>query len=190
MLSWLVDTAPTFYLLFGLAALGLAAWWWRTKQGKYLVAAGVAAGLVVLIFVLSLVVMTDRKRLVADVHDVINKMNKGDFEGAFTRFADQVEVKLGQQSRKLPRDAVRAIARMSMERQKVKGFHVWNVEVDKLEGATAQVSFYIQADDGPGGYAIGKASCTRVGPLDWRVSGIDMQFPGSNPQPISLPSWP
>lgn len=188
MLYWVVDNVQIFYLIFGAAALALAAWWWRTRQGKYFVATGAAAGLLVLAVVLSLLVTTDRKQLVADVHDVIGKINRGDLDGAFRRFANQVELKWGQNP-PLPvsREQIRKMAESGKKLPQAGAFKVWDVEVDRLDGATAVVSFYISAEGGQGRYAVCKARCERVGDLDWRVMGIDVEFPAGVQPPVAFP---
>jgi hypothetical protein len=188
MLYWIVDNVHLFYLAFGLAALALAAWWWRTRDARYLVAAGAAAALLGLAVVLSLLVMTDRKQLVADVHDVVGKMNRGDFDGAFRRFADKIELKWGNNGPFLVSRAVlRGQAEGARKNPRAGAFRVWDVEVEELDGARGVVSFYISTEDAGGRYAVCKARCKRVGDLKWRVVGLDVDFPAGGAPPVTFP---
>src|SRR6266511_4010770 len=109
MLWWLVDNANLVFLILGLITLVLAVRWRLTHQGKYLVGA------------LTLVIVTDRKRLVQIVEEVTEKLNRKDFQGAFSHMADEVQLEMSGRSAKLPRKVLQGLAESSFKHYGVQG---------------------------------------------------------------------
>ena len=62
-MSWLVDNATTWFLLLGIAFLGFAAAWWSNRRRNLLIGAGVALGLLALLWILTQLVVTDRRKI-------------------------------------------------------------------------------------------------------------------------------
>ena len=62
-MSWLVDNANLWYVLFGMAALGTGAAWWLRRETKYLVGVTIAVGVILLLWLLTRLVVTDRQQL-------------------------------------------------------------------------------------------------------------------------------
>jgi hypothetical protein len=63
MLSWLSDHAGLLYFLLGLAAVALACCWWLTRQRKYLLGVAVVTSLAVLVWAVTLWVVTDSQQI-------------------------------------------------------------------------------------------------------------------------------
>ena len=70
MLEWLVDHPTWIYVTLGVVALGLLVALWTTRKRKYAVGIAVAAGLALLVWLITYLVPTDRKRIVAAVEDM------------------------------------------------------------------------------------------------------------------------
>jgi hypothetical protein len=70
VLWWVVDNALLLYLLLGCALFAVAASWWMTRRQPLLVAAGVLAGLLLLVWLLTRLVVTDRGRIERNVREM------------------------------------------------------------------------------------------------------------------------
>jgi hypothetical protein len=66
-MSWVVDNANTWYVLFGMIAIGFGAAWWLHRRPKYLLGVAAAVGLIALVWLLTRLVVTDRQQLKLDV---------------------------------------------------------------------------------------------------------------------------
>jgi len=175
MLWWLVDNANLVFLVLGLIVLVLAVRWRLTRRGKYLIGAGVVVALIGVVWALTLLIVTDRKRLVQIVEEVTEKLNRKDFQGAFTHMADEVQLEMSGRSARLPRKALQGLAESSFKRYGVPGITVWSTEVEKVERPTAQVSFYLRPTNEVK-YAVCTADFLLVGE-DWLVSGLKIEPP-------------
>jgi hypothetical protein len=67
VLWWLVDNALLLYLLLGCALLAVGAYWWMTRKRQFLIATGGVAGLLILVWLLTQVVVTDRGRIEGNI---------------------------------------------------------------------------------------------------------------------------
>jgi hypothetical protein len=185
MIWWLVDNATLVYLLLGVAAVALALRWRLTRRGKYLVALGAVAALVAVVVVLSLVVVTDRKRLVWTVEEVARRINDKQFHEAFRYFADEVRLELNEQKRTLSKGAVRALAEMRFKEGALSGIDVGNIDVEKVERPNAVVTFAVRPRGEPGAGRC-QADFVLVGEGDWRVKALKIEFFGGG-QFLRLP---
>jgi hypothetical protein len=178
MLWWLVDNANLVLLLLVLAALVLGVGWWLTRRGAFVLGLAGVLALAVLVWVLSLLVVTDRKQLVRIVEDVAQKINTKDLAGAFRHFADEVELDINDLKVKRPRKKLEEMAEDNFKRWKIAGVVVWDVDVEKVERPDAVVRFYVRAQDQPGTYARCEAKCRLTGERDWRVTALKVEFLG------------
>src|SRR5579864_3568241 len=104
MFSWLVDNSATVYFILGIAVLGLFALWWMNRRGKYLLALLVPIALIGLTWLLTLMVVTDQRRLEqicqemaqgirARNLDLIFKHISASFDQANHRMIDKAELR-------------------------------------------------------------------------------------------------
>lgn len=63
MLAWIADQANVLYFVLGVAVLLLLAIGWRTRRAKYWGYAAGAAGLLLLVYLLTKLVVTDRQQI-------------------------------------------------------------------------------------------------------------------------------
>jgi hypothetical protein len=175
MLSWLVDHANTILLLLLVAALVLGVAWWLTRRGGYLVGAGVAVALFALVWVLSLLVMTDSKRLLQTLDEVKRKLNAGDYDAAFRHFGDdkdRVELDLKGDKSQLTTRQLRDLAAKYLKKSDGGELVIWEAGVDQLQRPTAVVSFNAKLKNYPGGIARCTATCVLRAEGDWRITAI------------------
>jgi hypothetical protein len=88
MLHWLIDNATLFYVLLICVACGLIAGWWVNRKRQFLIGLGVAVGLGVLVFLLSLIIETDRKKIASALEDMVTGVKNQDLDRTFSHIAD------------------------------------------------------------------------------------------------------
>jgi hypothetical protein len=176
MLSWIVDNATLVYLFLGLAAVALAMRWRATRQGGYAIALGVVAGLIALVVVLCLSITTDRKLLIGAVAEVAQQLEARNFDAAFQHFADEVRLEMSGQSGMVRREQLARFARDNIQRRKVSGISVSEIDIESIDGPKAVLTFMLRASE-PRGFARCTAECVRLGERDWRVRGLKLEVP-------------
>jgi hypothetical protein len=186
MLWWLVDNANLVLLALGLIGLVLGVCLWLTRRGAYLIGLGGVVALMALVWVLSLLIVTDRKRLVRTVEDVAARINKQDLPGAFQHFEDKVRLEIDGKGRVLTRDEVLGLAKMAFRKGGIEGIVVWDVEVEKVERPGAVVSFSARPTDEPA-IARCQAECVLHGERDWRVKVLKITMPPGGRQWLGWP---
>jgi hypothetical protein len=177
MLWWLVDNANLVLLILVLAGLVLGVGWWMTRRGAYVLGLAGVIALAILVWVLSLLIVTDRRQLVLTVQEVARKVNNKDLAGAFLHFADDVELEINGVKRELTREALQKMAASYFKPGQITGINVADVDVDRVERPTAVVSFYVSATDQPG-IARCEAKCRLTGERAWRVTALKVEFLG------------
>jgi hypothetical protein len=174
MLWWLVDNANLVLLVLGLVAIALGVLLWLTRRGAYLIGLGGVVALMALVWVLSLLVVTDRKRLVHIVEEVTERLNQKDLPGAFKYFADDALVKIDGQA--LTRKQLMELAKDAFKRWGIERLIVWDVKVEKVERPRAVVSFTVRPNDELA-FARCEAECVLHGEGDWRVKVLKITLP-------------
>ena len=76
-MPWLIDNANIWYVLLGIALLGFGTAWWLHRRPKYLLAAAAALGLIALLWLLTRLVVTDRKQLELNVRAMADAVVEG-----------------------------------------------------------------------------------------------------------------
>ena len=186
MLWWLVDNANLVLLVLGLVALGFGVHFWLTRRGASLVGLGGVIALMGLVWVLSMLVVTDRKQLVLIVDDVAARLNKRDLAGAFNHFEDRVRLEIDGEGKSPTRGELVAMATELFKKGQIEEIRVRNVEVEKVDRPNAVVSFGVYTNLG---YGQCQAECVLHGEKDWRVKKLKIELPPGGPKWIRLPGW-
>src|ERR1700736_2124348 len=92
MLFWIVDNVWMIVFVLAIVALGFGYAWWLTRRARWLIGSGVSVGLIVLLFVLSLLIVTDQKQIRANIDAMRNAINAGKADEAAKYFDDVVTV--------------------------------------------------------------------------------------------------
>jgi hypothetical protein len=87
MLSWLSDHAGLLYFFLGLAAVALACGWWMARKRKYLLGLGFVAGLAVLVWLLTLLVVTDSQQIERNIREIAGAIGANKPEDAVKHLA-------------------------------------------------------------------------------------------------------
>jgi hypothetical protein len=141
MIGWLVDNAVLFYVILGFLGVLLLVLWWQNRTRRYLIALGVVAFLAALVFLLTRFVVTDRQSLantILRMSDDLEKHRTGDFfQNVSKSFRHEaMDVK-----------SFRGYVQSRLNQFRVKRFHVFKLEIDKLVPKDkAKVSFRIQVE--------------------------------------------
>jgi hypothetical protein len=139
MLDWPIDNASYLYLLLICVALGLMARWWVTRKRAYLIGLGAVAGTAGLVFLLTLVIDTDRKRIVRAVEEMVAGVKERNLDKTFTLIANDCVTEFS--GSRLSRSELRAMAQQAVSGGGVKQIRLWGFEFEQVDPPKAVVSF-------------------------------------------------
>jgi hypothetical protein len=186
VLWWIVDNLGIVCLVLGIIALCFIWAWWQTRNTKLLVGAGAPLLLMVLAWVLSLYIVTDRIQLVLDVETMRDLVNDAKLDAAIRHFDDEVKVDTMQGVMTLKQADLQQLAKGNMRNYGVKKIDVWNIQVEEADRPKATVSFYLKPQDSEE-----RARC-RMGFVykngKWRVNAFTVEsLIGGQKAPLLLP---
>jgi hypothetical protein len=150
MLYWMVDNVAVVLLLLGMVALGFGALWWVNRKRSWLIGCGVTLALMVLVFILSLVIVTDRKQIEGNIDGIRNAFNAGNTEDAAKFFDEIVTVDTRYGAITRSNKELKELAKGTMQHYGVKQVATGKVDFEELAGSKAVVNFMVQADDDMG----------------------------------------
>lgn len=184
MLWWLVDHATLVYLLLGLTALVLAAIYWSNRRANFLVASGVALGLIALFFLLTRIIVTDRKQLLLNVFAMARGVEEGDPEKVFKHFSREFR------HESLDGDASRDRVARAIRARRVSNIGIASFDTEQLARADrkARATFLVSFDaDGHRHLFRVRLDFVLEGD-DWRLKGVQLFNPVVNSDtPIAIP---
>jgi hypothetical protein len=183
-MSWLVDNANTWYVLFGMVGIGFGVAWWLQRRSKLLLGVAAAVGLIALTWLLTRLVVTDRKRLELNVRAMADAVVEGKTDVLLKYFANDFEFQ-GCKRQDLANGVMRGA-----KQYKVKEIVISAFDVEELQERLATVYFratvYHGAEDRP--YM---PACRVVFVKEndqWRVKEVRFYNPLVNQnQPIPIP---
>src|ERR1700686_2420325 len=138
-MSWLVDNATTLYILFGLIAVALVMIWRSNRQNKYLGYAAGAVGMLVVVWLLTLVVPSDSKQLEINVNAMAQAVMDGKVDDLFKHISNDFKYHT------LTRDDLYKATQTAIKTHKVDGIGVSRFKVEELsrDKKFARASFVI-----------------------------------------------
>src|SRR5262249_35554226 len=140
-MSWYVDNATTLYILLGIIAAALVVTWRFNQRVKFLgYAAGVlAAG--VLLWLLTLLVPTDRKQIEGNVHAMAKAVQEGKVDDLFKHVSEDFVYK-GLTRKMLYEAAKKEIAHSKVTKIRITQFDVEHIS---RSNKSAKVRFKVTA---------------------------------------------
>src|SRR5579862_4104939 len=90
-MAWLVDNATTLSILIGIVALGFGAAWWLHRRRQYAIGAAAALVMLVLLWLLTRFVVTDRQQLDLNIHAMADAVVAGKTDTLLTLLASDFE---------------------------------------------------------------------------------------------------
>jgi hypothetical protein len=179
MLSWIVDNANVVYVILGVVGLGVAVSWWLNRRVRELgVLLGVIA-LVVLVWLLTLFVPTDRKQIRDNLWAMAGAVMNQKPDDLVKHWAKDFRFQnLGRE------ELAEAAAKVQ-----ITGVNLWEFDVKNLTKDKAEIWFRCTAE-GKGGqafFAICRAHFIKEGD-HWKLQRIAFYQPVANTdQEIPIP---
>lgn len=182
-MSWLIDNARFVYVILGIIALALGVSWWLNRRARTLLIALGVVGLMVLFWLLTLFVPTDRKRIESSLWAMARAVldrKPGDLVQHWSQdFTFQG----------LKRDELAQLTAKAAGRFSVESINLWEFDVKHLDESKAEIWFRCVANSQQGGtfLALCRAHFVKEGE-HWKLQRIGFYQPIANTdQEISLP---
>jgi len=143
MLAWPVDNAFYLYILLLCVAAGFLIAWWQTRERRWAKALGITAGLAGLLFLLTLVVNTDRKEIERTLRTMARHMDANHVDQVFEHVSDRFSSNLmvGGATSTFDKKQLYAAARRAVRNHEVDGVSIKHVSVEMVTDSEALVSF-------------------------------------------------
>jgi hypothetical protein len=120
-------------------ACGLIAGWWVNRKRQFLIGLGVAVGLGVLVFLLSLIIETDRKKITRALEDMVTGVKNQDLDRTFSHIADDCTTQFS--NRRFTREELRQQAENAVRSGGVDAIRLWDFAFESLDAQRAVVTF-------------------------------------------------
>jgi hypothetical protein len=182
-MSWLVDNANLIYLFLGIVLLGLGVRWWLHRRVKTLFLAAGVVCLIVLFWLFTLLIPTDRKQIQDNLWAMAKAVLDKDPDALAQHWAKDFSFK-GLGRNELAQAVVRAATQFQVE-----SINLWEFDVKELEETKAKIWFrcVANAKGGEKFLALAKADFVKEGD-EWRLQRIALFQPIANTdQEIPLP---
>jgi hypothetical protein len=148
MLWWIVDNYIETLIILGAVAATLGVIWWNTRKTWALSGVGITAALMVLVFALPYMVVTDVGQLKLNVAEIRDAVNEGKLDVALRYFDDNVKITTQQGKLDLSKDQILTMANRTKASYDVKQIQTGKVYVDELSRPRAKIRFQVgDADD-------------------------------------------
>jgi hypothetical protein len=190
MPSWVIDDPSLLLFCLGALALLLGAAWWRSRKGAYAIGAGISAGLIALVLLLSAVLETDNKRIERAVEEMAAGVESHNIGRIFDHVAGTF------QAGGLDREAFRRHVALVMARYEIQGVHVWDYEAKEIsrKEKSARVVFKAKARGLEQHEGLAFYNCLATFVLEpdgqWRMASFQVFMPTVDPmrgEPLPLP---
>jgi hypothetical protein len=183
MLYWVIDNATLFQILLGSAAVVLLVAWYHDRKRAYRLSLAIIAGVAVFLFLLTLLIDTDRKKIVRALQDMVAGVEARDLERTFSHIDDKCTTQFS--NKHFTKEELRARAEEAVKGGGVTKIHLWDFEFLTLDGEGAVVFFNAKPF---GRWATGNEYCgckaeMRLQPNgQWRMTMLELLKPGSTEQ--------
>jgi hypothetical protein len=189
MLESLVDHPVPIYVVLGVAALGLLVGLWVTRKRGYALGLCGVALLALLVWLLTILIPTDQKRIVAAINDMRAGVRAGDAERIFRNISR--DFRIGG----LTRDGFRKVVDEALARHDVDDIIVWDIDQAEVSrragGGTATTTFMVKpkANGIPDDRFFRVFATFVLEDGQWRLKGFELRDPVVN-QPVPIPNVP
>jgi hypothetical protein len=125
MPSWLIDN-PLIYMLLATVAVALIVAWWRTRQGKYVIALVVTGGLIGLVWLLGNLFESDARQIARKLNEMRVGVQAHDLDRIFANVSDSF--RLGSYDK----PAFRRRSDEAMRMHNVTDVAIWDFDVKSI----------------------------------------------------------
>jgi len=184
MFSWLVDHAGQVYLFLGIRALVLGCLWWMSRDRRYLIGLSALAVLFLLVWFLTLFVVTDRMEIARTVETMAQAVDQRNLDQFFAHVSSRFDHQ-GMNSQRF-----REYVETQLQRFKVSSFRISKIVVEDVsrQAATGNAEFWIYVE-GPWEGEAPPLRCEGAFVLEeekWRLKGFKL-FLGRTSTELRLP---
>jgi hypothetical protein len=173
MLTWFADQANVFYFLFGAAALALLAAGWQTRRTKFWAYAAGAVGLMLLVWLLTSLVITDRQQILLNLDAMRQATVQKKPDELFQHISK--DFRFGTMSRD---DLYKRVGNI-VAANKITNIHLTSQHVTvKGDVADAEFTFRVDAEGTFLAPAAAKTKFVREGGR-WKLSEMQLFKPGT-----------
>jgi hypothetical protein len=193
MLNWLVDDPTLLYMLLAIAAIISFVAWWRTRQGRFALAGGVAVILVGLVWLLGFLIPSAGKKIEHALQEMSAGVQDRDLNRIFAHVSDHFQQGPPTFGSTLDKAGFRHDAESVLRLKHVEKVIVWNVRIEELsrDRRLADVSFYAKpiSDWGRDTYYLVRAQFALDEDGQWRLRGFEVFNPFVNThEAVRIPS--
>jgi hypothetical protein len=192
MISWLVDHTTLVYVLLIGAGLGFLAAWWMTRRRQHVVVLAALAGAGGLVFLLSILVDTDRKKIWRALQEMAIGVQQRDLKRSFAQVAENCKTEFYQKGALaiLTKKDLHELASEANKRGGVKEILLWDPEFEEVEPPHA--SLYFKAKPF-GRWTVGAEFCVCRAEFhletdgQWRMTSLKLYHPFRSKELLDLP---
>jgi hypothetical protein len=167
MFVWLVENAGVFYWLLGLTALGLAAAWWSTRQRNLLIALGAVIGALGLVWLLSLIVDTDQKRLQRITDEMVQGVRERKLDKVFAHVSSSFTW------RSMNTQQFRDFAQQKLRQHSLDDLSISTVQLLKRRNGQATIEFWVHTAEAQGAPVRCEIDFVQENGV-WKMKGFDL----------------
>jgi hypothetical protein len=189
MLESLVDHPVPIYIVLGVVALGLLVGLWMTRKRGYALGLGGVAVAALLVWLLTILIPTDQKRIVAAIEDMRAGVREGSAERIFRNISEDFH--FGGMNRA----GFRGLVEQHLAHRDVDDIIVWDIDQAEVKrqpsGGTATTTFMVKprANGVPDDRFFRVFATFVLENGQWRLKGFELRDPVVN-QPVPIPGMP
>lgn len=143
MLYWIVDRALLFGALLGLAAVGFGILYWNNRDRKSLRAFGVTTGLGLLLWLLTLFIVTDRQQLTRNLRAMADAVVAKKPEDMKKYLA--AELYFNAEKTRVDRDTVLTLAKQQAVGLHIEGIRLTQFHFENVSRTDAKAEVFFSA---------------------------------------------
>lgn len=189
MPDWLIESNPSLYFLLAAAAIGFATAWWRTRQRKYAIAAGVSLALLVAAYLSHRLVESDREQMVRKIGEMSVAVRGRQIDRVFEHVSDSFL------TNGVDKKGFRAYAESRNQSRFVEEFVAWDFEPGPTsrESRAGELRFFFKVrgsfGETPPGY-FARTLWVYDSDGQWRLKGYELYNSiNDSKTPVAVPGW-
>jgi hypothetical protein len=183
-MDWLIDDPTLVYMMLAIVAIGLAVGWWRTRQRKLALGAGIAVLLIGVVWLLCFLIPTDAKKIAHALQEMSDGVRAHDLDRIFSQVSDQFQQGPPTFGGSLDKAAFRQRSEGIIQDRSVEEVPIWDIKVEKLsrQERSAQVvcSAKPKGNWTSGAFYIIRSQFVLDADGQWRMKGFEVCNPAVN----------
>jgi len=183
-MDWLIDDPTLVYMLLAIVAIGLAVGWWRTRQLKLALGAGIAVLLIAVLWLLCFLIPTDAKKIAHALQEMSDGVKSHDVDRIFAHVSEQFQQGPPTFGGALDKAAFRQRSEGIIQERGVEEVPIWDIKVEKISrqnrSAQAVCSAKPKGNWTAGAFFIIRSQFVLDADGQWRMRGFEVCNPAVN----------